>query len=113
MKILKTVSGRTKQIPDFPQKQGYPGQVTESCVAGLDPDGRIVIDPWGERNKSYDPEDRARYLFGLTLCCNASDKGTEHGVVCRGCYSSHDTGSYLYQAQDGSFPELDPVESIA
>ena len=113
MKTLKTVSGRIKQIPDFPQKQEYPGQVTESCVAGLDPDGRIVIDQWDARGQPYNPDSPARFLFGLTLCCNASDKGTEHGVVCRGCYSNNDTGSYLFRAQDGSFPELDPVESIS
>lgn len=50
-------------------------------VKGLTAEGRVVVDNHG-------------HLFGLTLCCNAYDKGAEHGVVCRACYSSADTGEY-------------------
>lgn len=50
-------------------------------VQGLTANGRVVVD------------DGYGYLFGLTLCCNAYDKGVEDGVVCRSCYGS-DTGEY-------------------
>jgi len=105
MNTMMTESGRTKVIPDrfMREKQEYPGQLTRDKIAGLDSEGRIVVDMFDARNGSGD------YLFGLTLCCNASDKGTEMGVVCRGCYSSHDVGSYLWKAEDGSFPGLDRV----
>lgn len=108
MKTLTTVSGRTKQIPDFPQKQEYPDQVTESDVVGLDLDGRIVVDLFHVRGKEYNPNN---YLFGLTLCCNASDKGTEHGTVCRRCYG-HEHGKYIWIDSQGEFPGVDAVESI-
>ena len=29
-------------------------------------------------------------IHALTRCCEASDKGTEYGIVCRGCYSPID-----------------------
>ena len=32
-----------------------------------------------------DPNEKVVRQF--TNCCGASDKGTEYGVVCRGCYS--------------------------
>lgn len=103
MKTLKTVSGRTKQIPDFPKEAEYPGQFTENDVKGLDQEGRIVVDMFHGK-----PAD---YLFGLTLCCNAFDKGVENGVVCRCCYGS-EHGHYLWATEHGNFPKLDPVESI-
>lgn len=103
MKTLKTVSGRTKQIEEYPQESEYPGQFTQKDVMGLDQEGRIVINPFQER----DPD----YLFGLTLCCDAFDKGAENGSVCRCCYGP-ESGSYLWKEEDGSFPGLDPVESI-
>lgn len=30
--------------------------------------------------------------YALTLCCNASDKGIETGVVCRACYRADGMG---------------------
>lgn len=109
MKTLKTVSGKTKQIPDFPKEAEYPGQITEADVVGLDLDGRIVVDVFHVRGKEYNPNS---YLFGLTLCCNAFDKGTEHGVVCRGCYGL-DSGKYIWIDSQGEFPGIDFVESIS
>lgn len=99
MATIVTESGRTKRLPVA---------LSPTRVAGLDEDGRIVVDDFGARN---DPRDGA-FMFGLTLCCNASDKGIEDGVVCRGCYSYDETGSYLFRAPDGSFPGLDPVSKI-
>lgn len=56
------------------------------------------------------------YLFGLTLCCNAYDKGSMDGVVCCACYGDNETGAdigaYLPLTADG-FVGLDPVASIA
>lgn len=56
-------------------------------VEGLDAEGRIVL--------RYLPDAEAGgWSFGLTLCCNAADKGTDSGVVCRSCYDDWDTGAY-------------------
>lgn len=56
---------------------------TDYPVVGLDRDGRVVLD-------------MGSHKFGLTLCCNAFDKGTESGVCCRACYGTKggDTGAY-------------------
>ena len=35
-----------------------------------------------------DPNEKIVRQF--TNCCGASDKGTEYGVVCRGCYDNID-----------------------
>lgn len=50
-------------------------------IVGLSGEGRIVVD------------DGFGYLFGLTLCHNAYDKGGEDGVYCRICYGP-DRGEY-------------------
>lgn len=50
-------------------------------IVGLSADGRIVVD------------DGYGYLFGLTLCCNAYDKGYSDGVFCRKC-GGDDAGEY-------------------
>lgn len=98
---ITTKAGRTR---------GVPSHVDVLEVVGLDPDGRFVVDPMaGYDNAPHD------YLFGLTLCCNAYDKGTESGVVCRSCYGTKrnaDVGEYLYPNKDGEFPDLDPVWSV-
>lgn len=114
MTKLITQSGRTKELPpEFLRTAAeYPGQLTRAMVAGLDEDGRIVIDRFEARTHAQSPSGGRAYVFGLTLCCNASDKGTEDGVVCRGCYSDADTGNYLYRADDGSFPGLDQTDHI-
>lgn len=106
MSRIVTVSGRSRDLPD---------DLEHRRVAGLDPEGRIVVDDFDARNRPADqPEGAlgAPFLFGLTLCCNASDKGVEDGVVCRGCYGYDEVGAYLFREPDGSFPGLDPVASI-
>lgn len=90
----------------------FPGSITRDMIAGLDTDGRIVIDQWGARTSTTSPSGGRAFMFGLTLCCNASDKGTEHGVVCRSCFSSAESGNYLFREPDGSFPGLDPIDHI-
>lgn len=93
---IRTESGRTRILPEH---------LAPEQVAGLDEDGRIVV-------KS--PED-APFLFGLTLCCNAYDKGYSDGVYCRRCAGSErnaDQGNYLFPV-NGTYPGLDPVKEIS
>lgn len=91
--ILKTVSGRTAVVP---------GHVDLDTVIGLDADGRIVVH-----------EDWMRdHAFGLTLCCSAFDKGMEHGVGCRACYSLDEAGAYLSADGAGGFVGLDPTLTL-
>jgi hypothetical protein len=105
MAILTTASGRKRRLP---------ADLDPARVVGLDQDGRIVVDDFDAFNAQ--PQTVGGYtmqpfLFGLTLCCNASDKGCEDGVYCRACYGSKrnaDEGNYLYRAADGTFPDLDP-----
>ena len=103
---ITTTSGATKALP---------AHIDAGIVAGLDSRGRIVVDHFGARTKPL-PETytfaTAPFLFGLTLCCNASDKGVEGGVVCRGCYGEDETGAYLYRNEDGTFMDLDPATCI-
>lgn len=110
MSYMVTKSGRTKEIPAhmLRETEEYPMQMTRDKIAGLDADGRIVVDRFDAR---IAPADTKPFLFGLTLCCNASDKGTEHGAVCRCCYGA-EHGNYLWRAPDGSFPGLDPIDTI-
>lgn len=101
-------SGATRVLPD---------DIDAARVAGLDPRGRIVVDDFDARATPLPaPEDYtfadAPFLFGLTLCCNAYDKGVEDGVVCRGCYSYDEVGAYFHRAADGTFPGVDPVVSV-
>lgn len=53
---------------------------TTGQFRGWDEEGHRVIVGW--RNLS----DGSEYLYGLTLCCQASAKGSEYGIVCRACY---------------------------
>lgn len=110
MSYITTKSGRAKAVSDdmLREKEEYPGQLTRDKIVGLDADGRIVVDMFDARHSDR----KDAYLFGLTLCCNASDKGTESGVVCRGCYGTTDTGHYIWREQDGSFADVDPIETI-
>lgn len=62
-------------------------ETPETRVLGLDPEGRIVL-------HFYPDSPDGGWRFGLTLCCHATDKGTEVGVVCRGCYGDADVGVY-------------------
>lgn len=101
--VITTASGIVRRLPTNLE----PGR-----VAGLDSEGRIVVDDFAARTSN--PLVRAGltmrpFMFGLTLCCNASDKGVEDGVACRGCYGMEEIGSYLHKADDGTFPGLDPV----
>jgi hypothetical protein len=52
-------------------------------VIGLSAEGRVVVQTEG-----------MPWTFGLTLCCNAYDKGMEGGSGCRACYSYDDAGEY-------------------
>lgn len=103
--IITTESGATRELPEH---------VDVSRVAGLDEDGRIVVDDNDARNAAplqVQSFTLTPFMFGLTLCCNAYDKGMEDGVFCRACYGgeSDDVGNYLYRQPDGSFPGLDPI----
>jgi hypothetical protein len=100
-----------------------PPHVNLEIVAGLDEEGRIVVDNFDAFHAPYVPwtsKDLETYvshpfLFGLTLCCDAYDKGMEDGIYCRACYGEKmgdEAGHYLYKAEDGSFPGLDPVEVV-
>lgn len=96
MSTLVTVSGRRRELPEG---------LDPKRVAGVDEDSRIVMaDPEGDEAPPF--------LFGLTLCCNAYDKGVEHGIVCRGCYGDDDIGNYLWRDEDGDYYGLDPVDHI-
>jgi len=106
MTAIITESGRRKRLPDGLDPQR---------VAGLDEDGRIVVDDFDARNAApitIAGHTTNPFMFGLTLCCNASDKGVEDGIVCRGCYGSQDVGNYLYREDDGTFPGLDPIKEV-
>lgn len=100
---VTTISGMSREIP---------ANLVDDVV-GLDAEGRIVVDNFGALD---DPTDGA-FVFGLTLCCNASDKGVEDGIVCRRCYGEEETGSYLFAAPtsagDWTYPELDLVSADA
>lgn len=101
--IITTASGRIRMLPEG---------LDVSRVAGLDPEGRIVVDDFDARNAEPITGinfTMGPFMFALTLCCNASDKGVEDGVVCRGCYGYDEIGDYLFRAADGTFPGLDPV----
>lgn len=119
MRTLITVSGRRKVLPETWE--------SDREVVGLDADGRIVVDWFGAREKPYNSHWSQRpFIFGLTLCCNASDKGMEDGVGCRGCYGLEgelavardgrkviaDAGNTMFMAPDGTFPGLDPIDHI-
>lgn len=82
-RTITLASGKTAEVP-----------ADLSNVVGMDDEGRIVVDHFDAL--ADDAKDGA-FLFGLTLCCNASDKGVEDGVVCRGCYSYDDTGMYHFR----------------
>lgn len=58
----------------------------DTPVLGLDEDNRVVVDVYGHR-------------FGLTLCCDAFDKGSDDTVVCRACYGP-DCGVYDPEVSD-------------
>lgn len=105
MKFI-TLSGKAFEAPEWLQKDHASSHHGGTRIKGLDPLGRIVVfssDLWGD-------DTAPRFLFGLSLCCNAFDKGVETGVVCRRCYGP-ESGSYLFRAEDGSYPGLDPLVS--
>ena len=93
MTQIKTASGRTRRVAPH---------IDIDTILGLDLAGRIVVhEEW-----------MGEHAFGLTLCCNAYDKGVEDGVVCRGCYGYDEVGDYLYREVDGTFPGLDPISHL-
>lgn len=85
---LRFASGATRLAARTLVKPGERGIPRK--VLGLDSEGRIVV--------NYHPDsDGGGWRFALTLCCDASDKATEGGVVCRGCYGTSpaaDVGDY-------------------
>lgn len=111
---VKTRSGRNRS---------FLSTIDPTRIVGLDADGRIVVNDFD----AFNPERASRlveyggitstespFLFGLTLCCNASDKGTEDGVVCRACYGArapYDEGSYLFMNTDRTY-DFDPAEFV-
>lgn len=108
---IRTASGAHVRLP---------ANLDPRRVAGLDGEGRIVVDDFNARNsetRTVAGYPSYPHMFGLTLCCNASDKGTEDGIVCRSCYGckpNADEGNYLFSWQtdpigDGPWPGLDPV----
>ena len=103
---IVTATGRLAEV-----RKSLVESVGLDNIAGLDEDGRVVVDNFGARANPAD----GSFLFGLTLCCQASDKGAEDGVVCRGCYGDEETGAdvgnYLF-ARNGTFPGLDPAVSF-
>jgi hypothetical protein len=115
---ITTASGRTRELP--PHLEEW---LADGKLLGLDQDGRFVVDQFNAREEAYvpfGPDDLKKYvshpfLFGLTLCCDAWDKGTEDGVVCRSCYGAKgdDPGNYIFKEADGSFPGLDPIAEEA
>lgn len=81
-------SGKTREVRESIKDQ----------VVGLDDDGRIVVDQGMDMH------------YGLTLCCDAFDKGTADAVVCRSCYGTTDTGAYYFPGPDGKIPApFDPI----
>jgi hypothetical protein len=88
MRTIQFQSGATREVSE---DLSYP-------VVGLDAEGRIVVD-------------MGHWLFGLTLCCNAFDKGMEDGVYCRACYGAKpnaDAGMYDPTVVDPVVPPPDP-----
>ena len=83
-------------------------RIDPTRVVGLDAEGRILVNDFTQPITDATGEVRSNgFLYGLTLCCNASDKGTEHGIVCRGCYGTSDTGAYYYAPYESAV--ADPV----
>lgn len=91
--MLSTTSGRIREIPEH---------IDLTSILGLDSEGRIVIrESWMDS-----------YAFGLTLCCDAYDKGGDDDIYCRACKGAKpnaDAGYYHFELRDGSIPNIDPV----
>lgn len=93
-RVLDLASGKHRRIP-----------ADIDNVVGISTDGRIVVDSFDALNGSDSVVAGLRsapFLFGLTLCCNAFDKGIEDGVVCRRCFGD-DSGDYYFRDPDGSW----------
>ena len=58
---------------------------TSGEFRGYDAEGHRVVVGWVNA-------DGSEYLIGLTKCCQASAKGTSHGIACRACYEPCDQG---------------------
>src|SRR3712207_3370486 len=87
-----SASGQVRTLPDWLAGGAGKG-------LGLDAEGRIVV------HEEWMADEMA---FGLTLCCNAYDKGFEDGVYCRACYGG-DEGNYLFKFGRETFVGLDPM----
>lgn len=99
MTQIKTASGRTRRVP---------AHVDTTTILGLDGAGRVVVqEDWMKSGDAY--------AFGLTLCCDAWDKGMEDGIYCRACYGAKpdaDAGHYMWADGNGDIPGLDPVVEL-
>jgi hypothetical protein len=91
-RVIRLASGRSRRIP-----------AGIDNVVGIDGEGRIVVDTFDVLTNPAPKPDA--FLFGLTLCCNAFDKGCEDGVYCRSCYGE-DSGAYHF-ITGGGFPDVD------
>lgn len=111
---VRTRSGRMRR---------FRSGLDHTRIVGLDADGRVVVNDFdafkadrASRPVTYGgiTSTESPFLFGLTLCCNASDTGTEDGVVCRACYgtrSPYDEGAYLFMNADRAY-DLDPAVDV-
>lgn len=89
--VLTFDDGRTFEVPS---SWGYP---TGAHVAGLDANGRPV------------GRDRDIGFYALSPCCGASDKGGEHGIVCRACHRPFEDS---FVATPVSPLPLDPAKGL-
>lgn len=117
---MSKTCGTNATVPTLRFRSGATRQtnIDPARVVGLDRDGRILVNDFAKGEDGW--------LFGLTLCCNASDKGTETGIACRGCYGTDDVGEYYYAShypnyegviadpivREGEEPEPAPVVSV-
>lgn len=102
---IRTASGKTSRVPDH---------VDLRKIVGLDSEGRIVVDDYRAfATPPAAPDSLTRpFLFALSACCAAYDKGGESGVYCRSCYGD-EAGDYLFfRNADGSWLGLDPMVEI-
>lgn len=85
-----TITTAAGQVVTLPYEQ------TDQPVLGLDAEGRVVLD-------------MGDYGFGLTLCCQAWDKGLADDTCCRACYGP-DTSAYYFWGEAKGV--TDPAVSV-
>jgi hypothetical protein len=112
--IVRTRSGAEKE---------FKSAIDWTRIVGLDWDRRVVVNDFdafredrASRTVNYGgiASTESPFLFGLTLCCNASDKGTDWGVCCRSCYGDSDNadeGSYIFMDAERTY-DFDPADVV-